>query len=355
MAENNENRRVSENQIRFFEFLRKINAINEHGLVVMAPTTDKKGFRIYKNGGFLAEVKKEVVNFLPNQGYGSYVTKALANDKESDKEWDEERFNNFKEKYNQKRKYWDLINEEDEKEFGEFLEICCDAVEAWSTADKQTHEERKKETEIISNCREQKDKGFFFVDMEFYVYPWKKYCKTSYGELLQGNPEDGFDKRGGRVDLVVYDPDAGFGLIELKYDCESMKNLGKHFADFDGINNSTKKSEIINELKTRLEALSSVGIMDDSINNIKEKLWFGFLLLGSNEEKYKYELNKDDNWNCFETHKKKKIIVDWMNLKKAIESKKSNTDFKFIWFKKFEDKNFSLCKADFQSYKEFMK
>ena len=334
----NELSRANEFQKEFFSALYTLGVVGKFKLVIMAPTTKSNGFRIYKNGGLLAEVKKTKVTYLSDK-HSPYIKEATPN------------LNLF---YKLKKTYESnkfLPHKADEKDFLWFIEICSLATKKWSEAEKQTHEEREMETEIISAWRDRGLASSFLMDMEFNVAPWKQSSITHYGKA--GHYVGDISKRGGRVDLVVYDSEAGFGFVELKYDCASMRNLGKHFADFDGVKNNTKKAEIIKELTIRLASLSSIGACNYSLETgIVEKIWFGFLLLGKSKKEYIDEMVKKENWICQETNNKKTVFVDWLNIKSDYE--KGIGEAGIVWYKNYNQEEFSIQKKDFKSFDCFI-
>ena len=328
--ENNKLRRANEFQKSFFAKLLEYRIIEEMELVIMAPTSPKCGYRIYKNGGRLADVKKTKVVFLADKGYKEYINRVIENTN---------RFYKLK-TFFETVDYNSLIDDIDLKWF---LNQCVKVVEKWSEAEIQTHEERKLETELIfCNRKCQKE---MLIDMEFNITPWKNSCITRYGKCVI----KGISQRGGRVDLVAYDANNGFGLIELKYNCKSMNNLGKHFGDFDGVKNSIKKEEIIEELIIRLDSLSSTGVYDITLDTpVKEELWFGFLLIGGDsEEDYKEEIRKSQNWKCSEIQNKKKVWVDWTDLKESCE--KGTEEFMIAWYP-----NLNMIKIKKESFMPFL-
>ena len=134
--------------------------------------------------------------------------------------------------------------------------------------------ERRIQTAIVKqHMKKAPEDGWCVVDME-------------YGVKGKLSPS-------GRVfkpDIVVFDQDHGFGLIELKYADESTENLAKHYTDMRYIiHNEEAVEEITGELKRRSAYLWGYGLISDPIYQAMNapdapKLWQGFLFVGGRRE-----------------------------------------------------------------------
>ncbi len=301
-------------------------------LVIMAPTTEVKGFRIYSNGGQLAEIKKNKAIFLNSKYDKKYLGDIFTLDD-----------------INEFRKKFESLTDWDDKAYRDFkkgIDKCTTITEVWCKNESQSHHERKLENEIISYFR--RNKKVLFVDMEFNAAKGKYGGITPYGRCKKKEFED-FRIRGGRVDLVVYDPENGFGLIELKYNNDSMDNIGKHFADFDAIVNGDNSDNIADELERRLNILIDLGIIKTTIKS--KRLWYGFLLIGKIKDEYTNEIKKTSNWNCSESRDNTSYTVDWSDLMEAYKSGSVKNPGRYIWYSDYKDESFNL---NFEDMEEFV-
>lgn len=375
--------RVTEYQIKMIKFLTDNKIIKDYNLAVMAPTKNKNGsyngFRVYANGGLLAEIKRTKTKYLADDGYKKDALEGA--------------IEKYEDLSDTKRSGQNSIGlyESNLENYKKFIEDCVGVTKEWagikdeenelqpSAKDKSqpTHYERAKETEIIYLCRED-SKKVAYIDMEFNMGPWKEEntIKKEYGKLINAYKKDdgktirdnnySFYNRSGRVDLIIYDKDAGFGLIELKYDDKSMENIGKHFADFEAAINSKKRNKIVEELTERLKALQEVGICSSVTEPLKKELWYGFLLLGSDKKTYKEDftplsdnektnrtLKKNNNWICSEQKDKTKANVDWSKIRESYESGELDTA-RFVWVDHVSKVADNLVYSKMETYSDFI-
>ncbi len=312
MADKNSKKLITKFQQDYIRYLIDRNLVTDHGLAIMAPTTDKDGFRVYSNGGEMARIRKTKTVFLGS--YEKYIPEVFRD-----------------ECFKPEIYSCSIPQEQCAAAFSGFIRDCTGVTEKWAENDRQHHEERRTENRIIHDLRERGSGGIVPLDMEFNIEPQRYGGVSRYGKTW--NCQVDFRLRGGRVDLVVYDSKHGFGLIELKYNGESMENIGKHFADFDAaVNDTNAKTKITGELERRLNILVQAGICIASDGSINKNLWYGFLFVGATKEIYLDQIKSRANWKCQESRGKQKYYVDWNDLREAYLRGDTQDPGRYIWY-----------------------
>ncbi len=93
-----------------------------------------------------------------------------------------------------------------------------------------------------------------------------------------------------KPDFVVYDRiRKQYGIIELKVDNESVKDLGEHYSVNQAIYKSPDK--FIAEINRRAGIMADYNLLDKPCAD-PEKVWFGFLFVGGGIKKAKESINK---------------------------------------------------------------
>ncbi len=135
--------------------------------------------------------------------------------------------------------------------------------------------ERSVETEILKKFMKRGKRDWCVVDMEF--FPSKQLFPSEQHKIRNGKP-----------DLVVYDYKKNqFGVVELKYNNQSVDNIGKHLKDFKFISDNSKKFN--NEMIRRVSWLEEFGLIENITDgfNLNNHVWYGFLFVGEDPEKSK--------------------------------------------------------------------
>lgn len=157
----------------------------------------------------------------------------------------------------------------------EYLDLILKAAQKWSVNNKgKALGERRIQTAIVKqHMKKAPEDGWCVVDMEYTV-------ETKLSR--SGKPFT--------PDIVVFDQNNGFGLIELKYADKSTENLGKHYTDTRNvIQNSEAVKTITEELTRRSSYLWEYGLISDAFYQAMKaldipKLWQGFLFVGGKRE-----------------------------------------------------------------------
>lgn len=177
-----------------------------------------------------------------------------------------------------------MFQEEDKKGliFSEaYLELAVKATKAKFTKAKskpggKSLKERNIQTQIVKQYMAE-GTGWRVIDMEFRVPKQEEMEKHS------------------QVDIVVFDEEKGFGLIELKYNNENCDNLDEHCNDYNKICSDRKISEKNEaELIRRAEYLANYKLIDsryyEKMMEIKNSgsaigFWYGFLFVGGGKNR----------------------------------------------------------------------
>jgi len=156
----------------------------------------------------------------------------------------------------------------------EYLDLILKAVEKKFMNTGKALGERRIQTAIVRrHMKKDSEDGWCVVDMEYEI---------SKNVNLSG--------KGFKPDIVVFDKNNGFGLIELKYDDKSTENLQKHYMDVQNVMNDNDIAKITDELKRRSAYLGEYGLISHTMyksikNSNTQNLWQGFLFVGGQREK----------------------------------------------------------------------
>lgn len=335
---------------RIIELLKEIESDDEidDGLkkhtVIMAPdiggkdktyAINKRNYklRVYSHGGRILELttqRKAKNSYFPNKDYlGKKKDESDYNYKPT--KWDDEMMKRVYEKSGA-LKYED-IKKDDLKKAIEIAKVRGDAIA----------QERSLETYLVCRNREENNKGII-IDMEFYCpEDWLTECDKRIKSPKYPSSHTG------KPDLIVYDSETqSFGLIELKYKNESVKNVDKHFIDFYNIING-KSDEIKKEFVRKLLYLKHYGLINNDIDSkaldkaflCENNIWVGFLFIDGEEEKSKciYKGGYTEFKQCkIETEKK-------------YGQKLKTIEYGFCYYKNLEDPvDFSKKAFNFKSF-----
>lgn len=150
----------------------------------------------------------------------------------------------------------------------EYLDLILKAAKTKFTKNGKDEKERRVQTRLVKkHMYKGLDDGWCVVDMEF--------CISEAGKRIQS-------------DIVVFDKERGFGLIELKYLNESRVNLEKHYKDFLHAAKSPHAGEQVKELERRCGYLSQYGLINEALYKEGKKgclLWYGFLFVGGQKQR----------------------------------------------------------------------
>lgn len=225
----------------------------EQPIVIVGPDgTTKTKLRVYAYGGCIGRIatqKGDYNQLAKDKNYGEHL------------ETDEQK---YRLKKMQQLKYGEkkgkLLFD------SEYLDLILHAARTRFLGEKKGTEERKErsiQTSIVKkHIYKQSDDGWCIVDMEFAISEKNLFSKP---------------------DLVVLDKDKGFGLIELKYENESIENLIQHYEKLSRIASSLNVKEQVKELKRRCGYLEHYGLINPEHYDSCAKpdcLWYGFLFVG---------------------------------------------------------------------------
>lgn len=154
----------------------------------------------------------------------------------------------------------------------EYLDLILKAAQKKFLSSGENEKERRVQTAIVrEHMKKDPQAEWSVVDMEYRISQSVSLSK-------------------GQVDLVVFDKNKGFGLMELKYDDKSTENLSKHYTDVQAVmQNKEAIKKITDELKRRSKFLWNYGLISDEIYHAIEasdshSLWQGFLFVGGTKE-----------------------------------------------------------------------
>lgn len=245
-----------------WDFVYKDGESKEQPVIILGPSgSEKTKLRMYAYGGLIGRIPTGTGKCrLLSEAYKKYLSDS------QDVEKLEEMF--------QKENENDLLFSE------AYLKLAVKAAENRFTKGNKTKDknprERSIQTRIVKKYMSE-GTGCCVIDMEFHVTKQKKMEKHS------------------RADIVVFDEEKGFGLIELKYNNESCDNLDEHCNDYNKICSDRKISEKNEaELIRRAEYLADYGLIDsryyEKMMEIKNSgsaigFWYGFLFVGGGKNR----------------------------------------------------------------------
>lgn len=239
------------------DFVFKNGAEEEQPVIIFGPSgSEKTKLRLYACGGLIGRIPTKTGKYrLLSTAYKKYLP-----DSQDEEKWDE------------------LFQSEDQNSllFSEaYLELAVKAAKARFSKEDKTKSKNSKERNIQTRIVKEymkKETGWCVVDMEFRVPKQEKMEKPS------------------QTDIVVFDEEKGFGLIELKYNNKSCANLDIHCNDYDQICSDRKIREKIEaELIRRAKYLADYKLINSryyyKMEEIKNSgsaigFWYGFLFVG---------------------------------------------------------------------------
>ncbi|WP_289301003.1 hypothetical protein [Sporofaciens musculi] len=275
-------------------------------IVVVGPDGTKKSMlRIYAYGGCIGRIatRKNDCNRLSNdRGYAKYL-RNLSEDRDGvylkhmeytyAEEFEKTKGDNFCEKLSNKLQ--EIQDGQDGRLLFDisplYVELIVKAAEKRFTKESGDLGEMAIRTAIArQHMKKDASSLWCIIDMEYAV-------TISISPL----------KRQFKPDIVVYDKDNGFGLIELKYANDSKENCVKHYEDFQAvIQDAAACGQIVKELKRRSWYLWEYGLISDThykhmMNSENPRLWQGFLFVGG---------GRNEVMNTIENIKNKFIISE---------------------------------------------
>lgn len=239
-------------------FVFKDGENEEQPVIILGPSgSEKTKLRMYAYGGLIGTIPTGTENYgLLNQEYKKY----LSNPQDVEK---------LEKMFQEEDKNGLLFSET-------YLELAVKAAKAKFTKEGKNQKERNIQTQIVKKYMTE-GTGWRVIDMEFRVPKQEEMEKHS------------------QVDIVVFDEEKGFGLIELKYNNESCDNLDEHCNDYHKICSDKKISEKNEaELIRRAEYLAKFGLIDpryyEKMKEIKNSgspigFWYGFLFVGGGKNR----------------------------------------------------------------------
>ncbi len=152
----------------------------------------------------------------------------------------------------------------------EYLDLILKAAKIRFLKKEGEKQERRIQTKIVKTyMSEKQNDGWCIVDMEF--------------AMVEEKEEDKKKSKQFKPDIVVFDQEKGFGLVELKYENKSAKNLEKHYIDSWQALASGQKDAWAGELEKRCGFLVQYGLMNPELyekcKGVKA-MWYGFLFVG---------------------------------------------------------------------------
>lgn len=239
-------------------FVFKDGESEEQPVVILGPSgSEKTKLRMYAYGGLIGTIPTGTENCgLLNPEYKKY----LSNPQDAEK---------LEKMFQEEDKNGLLFSKT-------YLELAVKAAKAKFTKEGKNQKERNIQTQIVKKYMAE-GAGWRIIDMEFRV-----------------PKQEGMEKHS-QADIVVFDEEKGFGLIELKYNNESCDNLDAHCNDYHKVcfdEKISEKNEV--ELIRRAGYLAGYGLMDsryyDRMKEIKDSgsaigFWYGFLFVGGGKSR----------------------------------------------------------------------
>lgn len=258
-------------------------------IAVVGPKGGGTQLRVYAYGGVIGQIdtvhsKNAKSRYLADPEYAKYLGR-LSNDCEADRNYMrymQEQFADFSGEDGdvQPGALCARLSEMLEESFdfmlkdAEYLGLILKAAQMKFRKKAGSLGERRIQTAIVrQHMKKEPQDGWCVIDMEYTV-------------SRDVNP----GRKKFKPDIVVYDREYGFGLIELKYNNENAENLEDHYINSRSvINDPAAAGKIAKELTRRSRYLREYGLIDPELfasmtENSRPRLWQGFLFVGGDRQ-----------------------------------------------------------------------